>query len=249
MLPTSLPSLTLTVAVALAGVASLWGPSAQAAQAYSETWNDGSLAGWSAGTTSSAVSNPGDYLEVSRLDTQFGTSALTTLPAATGDFSGSAWTVSVDLSRLLTPEERLLEAIFGAKTQDAWLRLRYSGPGFNGWRYQLSDKLDTDWTTHTVTFDADWTDTEALANGWVTDLADGAGSVSWAQTLQDVYQTSVRFELGNTQRIGVDNFVLTPVPEPSTWALALTGLTGLIWRARRRATATTPKPASSRAQA
>ena len=118
MLPTSLPSLTLTVAVALAGVASLWGPSAQAAQAYSETWNDGSLAGWSAGTTSSAVSNPGDYLEVSRLDTQFGTSALTTLPAATGDFSGSAWTVSVDLSRLLTPEERLLEAIFGAKTQE-----------------------------------------------------------------------------------------------------------------------------------
>jgi hypothetical protein len=218
---------TIALTLALMGTAT-----AHAASAYTETWNDGTVAGWVQGTTSSSLSNPADYLEVSRINTDFGTAAGTSLAAATGDFSGSAWTVSVDLARMLTPDERLLEAIFGAKTQDAWLRLRYNDSSFNGWRYQLSDKLDTDWTTYTVTFDAGWTDAEAMAHGWVTDLPDGAGSVSWAETLQNVYQTSLRFELSNTQRIGVDNFVLAPVPEPGTWALALTGLVGLAWRLR-----------------
>lgn len=212
-------------------------PCSLAANAYSETWNGGDTASWAAATLSSAVNNPGSYLEVSRAGGVQATGAVTELPGVTGDFSGSLWTVSVDLRRVLSPEEQLLEAIFGAQPQDAWLRFRYSNPTFNGWRYQLSDKLDTSWTTYSVSFNADWSDAEALANGWQTDRPDGLGSVSWAQTMQDVYQTSVRFELDNTQRIGVDNFVLTPVPEPSSWALGLTGLAALAWRWRRQRTA------------
>lgn len=211
-------------------------PASQAAGPYAETWDGGTLAGWDAATVDSVLVNPGDHLVVQRQGSGV-SGARTELKAATGDFSGSLWTVSVDLTRQLTPEEELLEAIFGPKPQDAWLRLRYGDSSFNGWRYLLTDKLDTDWTTYSVDFDPGWTDAEAGAQGWQTDLPDGSGSLSWAQTLQNVYQTSLRFELPNTRNIGVDNFSLSPVPEPGTWLLASLGLVTVGWRLRRLADA------------
>jgi hypothetical protein len=216
--------------IALVLLAGLAVGQAHAAGAYSETWDiEGDLAGWGPNTIDSTVINPGEggngegYL-LSRRGGDFPIGALTELDAATGSFAGApVWTASVDLNELQ------------GDAGPVFLRFRYRDATFNGWRFQLTDSLATNaWASFSVIFDPTWTDAQAMAAGWETDLPDGFASVSWAETMADVYTTEIRFEGSRTLLVGIDNFSLAPVPEPGTWALMLGGLGLVGWLGRRR---------------
>lgn len=79
------------------------------------------------------------------------------------------------------------------------------------------------WKTYTATLDA-----TTFAN---------QGGASLASVLANLKSVTLSSEAGNgpVEIVGIDNFRVMAVPEPSTWALMLTGLAGLAWAARRRA--------------
>lgn len=79
------------------------------------------------------------------------------------------------------------------------------------------------WKTYTATLDA-----TTFAN---------QGGASLASVLANLKSVTLSAEAGNgpVEIVGIDNFRVMAVPEPSTWALMLTGLAGLAWAARRRA--------------
>ena len=215
--------------LAMAAVTIIALPATAATSGYSETWDTaGNLGGWLGNTTDSVVGNPGvggngdGYLETARSG-PFPIGAVTLLPAATGSFGSQVWNAKVDLIGL------------SGSTSDVWLRFRFQDATFNGWRHRLTNELSRDWQSFGVTFDPTWTDAQALANGWETDLAGGVGSVSWAQTLGSVYTTEVRIDGTASLKAGIDNFSLTAVPEPSSLALVLAGLgmAGVMARRRR----------------
>jgi hypothetical protein len=208
----------------------LAGP-AFAAGAYTETFDgQGNLAGWFPNTIDSTVvnpgggGNPGGYL-LTRRAGDFSIGAATDLAAATGSFGSSPWTARVDLQGQ------------AGETSDVWLRFRYLNSSFNGWRYRLTGLLGSDWQTFSVSFDPTWSDLQAKANGWQTDLPDGSASVSWAQTMATVYTTEIRVDGSRSLLVGIDNVMLTPVPEPGTYALMALGLAAVGWQVRRRARA------------
>ncbi len=214
-------------AVALVGITA----PAYGAAAYMEDWiGFGNLGGWSGGTAGTILSNPGaggnpgGYLVVDRPNAtaEPGTSA----PEATGNFLGTTWTASLDL--------RLLD---DSTIGTAALRFRYNSPAFNGWRFLLGP-VSSDWQTFTINFDPSWSDAQAIGNGWDTDLPGGAGSVSWSQTLSDVFRTSVRLENGiNPIHFGIDNFSLIPdatVPLPGAAPLLMFGSLLLVASRLRR---------------
>jgi hypothetical protein len=217
-----------TTAVALA--AAVFTAGAQAASAYSETWDmQGDLAGWGPNTIHSNVfnpgggGNPGGFLQ-SRRSGDFSIGAMTQLAAATGSFAGAPmWTASVDLNE------------FAGDAGPVFLRFRYKDSTFNGWKYQLTDSLaQNQWASFSVMFNPMWTDAQALAAGWSKDLPDGFASVTWAETMADVYTTEVRFDGSRSLLVGIDNFSLAPIPEPGTWALMAVGLAAMGAYSRRR---------------
>jgi hypothetical protein len=218
---------TLALASVLVAAGLLSSP-AWAASAYSETFDgQGNLAGWFPNTIHSTVvnpgggGNPGGYL-LTRRSGDFPIGAATDLAAATGSFGSTPWTAKVDLKGV------------DGKTSDVWLRFRFQDSSFNGWRYRLTGFLGSDWQTFSVGFDPTWRDLQAKAMGWETDLPDGFASVSWAQTMGDVYTTEIRVEGSRSLLVGIDNVMLTPVPEPGTYALMALGLAALGWQVRRR---------------
>jgi len=210
---------------------------------YSEGWDvPGDLAGWSSNTSittvvqSSTGGNPDGYLATRGTGAgSFDVGALTDLSAVTGDFSGSLWTVSVDLAFFS-------EAFTGAGSFDnAWLRFRYQDSTQNGWDYSLTNAFSADWTTFTVTFDPTWTDAEAMLNGWLPDnmsIDGGANpSQSWATTMSNVYTTEVRLSGEGDLLAGIDNFKLNAVPVPAAAWLFGSGLLGMFGMARRKTSA------------
>ncbi|HXG46096.1 MAG TPA: PEP-CTERM sorting domain-containing protein [Methylomirabilota bacterium] len=214
-----------------------------ATSGYFEGWDaSGDLAGWSASSSLSSVTqvdtggNPGGFLWSRVSDGSTG-GVSTGLPAATGDFTGTPWTVSFDLF------------LFSGGFSDIWLRFRYHDATFNGWRFGFAPPPTNAWTSFSVTFDPSWTDAQARAAGWTTDSPDGFRSVSFSQTLADVYSTELRFAGPGRMVAGLDNFSLEVVPEPSTVGLALVGAIGVLLGMRRRsgaARATVPKAVSVR---
>ncbi len=221
-------TLKIQLAAATCVFAALASHSAWAATSgYSETWdNQGDLAGWFGSTVDSTVvnpgvgGNPGGYLEIRRSGA-FDIGMTTDLAAVAGSYSGAVWTVKVDLLHL------------AGDTFDAKLRFRYQDPSFNGWSHSLSGPLANVWSTKMLSFDPSWTDIQAVANGWTQE----AGPVvSWAQTMSNTYHPEIRFAGGPTLLVGVDNFSITAVPEPSTYSFMALGLAVLGVMVRRRRT-------------
>jgi hypothetical protein len=223
-------TLSLSLRAALASASVFCVAAAQsAAVGYSEDWNGGDFAGWFANTTSSTVVNPGaggdpDGYLLSRRNGGFSAGATTDVADAAGNFAPGEWRANVDLL-----------GVVGA-TSDVWLRFRFQDSTFNGWRYRLDDVLSDTWTTYTVVFNTTWTDAEAALAGWATDLPDGFASVSWAQTMSNVYRSEVRADGSSTLALGIDNFQLigpsgnVPLPMPlalfGVGAILLTGVRG-----------------------
>ena len=219
---------TVLRATSLALAAALSLPALAVTSGYTETWDGaGNLAGWFPNTIHSTVVNPGaggndgGFLETRRSG-DFAIGAATDLAAATGDFGSQVWKAQVDLIGLQ------------GTTSAVSLRFRFQDSSHNGWRHQLTDTLGNDWKTFDLTFDTTWTDAQAKANGWDTDLPGGFGSVSWAQTMSDVYTTEIRIDGTRTLLAGVDNFSVTAVPEPTSYAMLLAGLGVAGGMARRR---------------
>lgn len=234
---TSLTSHTWQLGAALACGLAMALPATAATSGYAETWGSGNgdLHGWFANTIGSGLNNPGfagnpDGFLVTRVTgtSGFPIGAATDLPAATGDFSGALWTAKFDLT-----------GGFNADTiSDIWLRFRFQDATFNGWKYRVDGAIDSSWKTYSVSFDPSWTDAQAMAHGWRTDLPTGFASVGWSQTLSNVYTTEIRIAgSASDYRVGIDNFSLTasPVPEPSASLLTLGGLLMLAGAFKRRA--------------
>ena len=206
----------------------------QASASYTETWDSGSLAGWTVNTTVSNVAvvnsggNPGGYLYSSSTGLVTGTldiGAQTTSTVFTGDFSAKGVIgVSVDTK------------FISGNFDGAWVRFRYLDASQYGWMYPLTSTYQTNWQTFTVSLNPDWTDTQARAAGWLMDTDVFGGlldSVSFQQTMSNVYNAEVRISgVGNVEA-GIDNFSLV-IPAPG--ALLLGGIgAGLVgWLRRRR---------------
>ena len=189
---------------------------------YSEDWDaSGDLAGWTANTTLTNVEvvdaggNPNGYLHsFGTVGSSFDVGAVFSGPELTGDYSGEIWQVSFDLNYL------------DGNFDDAWLRYRYKDASYNGWLYDLTDAFKTNvWTNYVVTFDASWTDAEAMAMGWVQQPT----SASFADTMENAFTTEIRISGEGFLRTGIDNFKLdkVDVPEPGTFALMFLGIAAL----------------------
>jgi hypothetical protein len=196
---------------------------AVAAVAYSEDWSAGDTNGWIQSTTSSVVvrdaafGNPAGSLAVRRDLTPpiFDIGATTTLPQVSGDYTGApSWTLSFDV---------FYET---GNFIDTWLRFRYQDATFNGWHLDVANIFPNSWQSYAVTFDPNWSDVEAAANGWVDETA---GTVSWGLLMTNVFHPEIRLLLGDqaSALAYIDNISLRSVAEPAViWLLAF-GLVGL----------------------
>jgi len=188
---------------------------------YSEDWDvSGDLAGWGQNTTQTNVAvvdvggNPGGYLySYGDVSGSFDIGANYSGTELTGDYSGNIWQVSFDLN------------FIRGNFDDAWLRYRYQDSSHNGWKYDLSDVFEPGWNSYSVTFDASWTDAQALAMGWSQEPT----SPSFADTMGNVYTTEIRISGEGLLAAGIDNFQLNTasVPEPLSLVLLALGIIGL----------------------
>ncbi len=221
--------------IAICVVASSLIASAQTSAYYTETWDSSSLEGWIVNTAKSNVAvvssggNPGGYLYSSGTGLVIGTldiGAQTYKTILTGDFSAKGIIgVSVDTK------------FISGSFDGAWVRFRYQDATQNGWMYPLTSTYQTNWQTFTFSLNPDWTDTQARAAGWLMDTDVFGGlpdSVSFQQTMSNVYNAEVRISGVGDVEAGIDNFSLS-IPAPG--ALLLGGIgAGLVgWLRRRRA--------------
>lgn len=203
---------------------------ALAVYAHVEDWEGGSLAGWTENTLSSVVvyvangGNPDGHIQTRRAgDLNFDIGALTDIPDFTGNYAAAGINgAAVDLS--------FITGAFDA----AWLRFRYQDATQNGWRYPLTNVFPDTWQTYAVAFNPAWTDLQARAAGWITDddvdpLANP--SVSFAQTLANVYTVEVRLAGEGSLIAAIDNFAV--IPEPASILLFGLGLLTLKKSSRR----------------
>ena len=217
--------------IAICVAASIFMAATQAAASYTETWDSGSLAGWTVNTIKSNVAvvnsggNPGGYLYSWGTGLVIGTldiGAQTTSNVFTGDYSAKGIIgVSVD-------------TIFISGSFDgAWVRFRYMDASQNGWVYPLTSTYQNNWQTFSFSLNPGWTDTQARAAGWLSDTdVFGVPSPSFQTTMSNVYSAEVRISgIGNLE-VGIDNFSLIPAPG----AILLGGIgVGLVgWLRRHR---------------
>jgi hypothetical protein len=168
---------------------------------------DSALNGWEANTIQTSIElmptggNPNGYL-YSSSDGSWGiVGAVNKTEHYTGDYA-SIKKVSVDLM-----------FIYDAFTE-AWFRFRYHSANYNGWKYPLTTSFTFgNWQTYSVVFDPTWSDSQAIAAGWVQE----ASSASFSETMADVYSAEVRVLGNGALAIGIDNFLLFGDCEISTY--------------------------------
>jgi len=197
----------------------------QAPASYTETWDSGSLEGWTVNTIISNVAvvnsggNPGGYLKswgTGLVADSFDIGAATSKTVFTGDFSAKGVTgVSVDLN------------FVSGNFDGAWVRFRYQDAGHNGWLYPVTstflsrDLSVPDWQTFSFSLNPSWTDDEARAAGWLSDTdVFGVPSPSFQTTMSNVYTAEVRISGIGDVEVGIDNFsVITAPVSLSGWVL------------------------------
>jgi hypothetical protein len=196
---------------------------------FTEGWDSGSLAGWKPNTTVSNVTientggNPDGYLLTWGTGLQnntFDIGTMTESSVFTDDYSAKQVTgVSVDI--------KFLSGSFDG----AWVRFRYHDATYNGWFHPLTSTYQTDWKTFYVALDPSWTDAQAYAAGW---LSDGSSTVSFQQTMADIYTAEVRISGVGDVEAGIDNFTLHVIPAPGAILLGSIGVGLVGWLRRRR---------------
>lgn len=172
-----------------------------------EDFDSPALNGWEANTIQTNIElrptggNPNGYL-YSSSDGSWGiVGAVNKTKQYTGDYA-SIRKVSVDLM-----------FIYDAFTE-AWFRFRYHSAEYNGWKYPLTTSFQLgSWQTYSVVFDPTWSDSQAMAAGWVQE----ATSASFRETMADVYSAEVRVLGDGALAIGIDNFLLFGDCEISTY--------------------------------
>lgn len=184
-------------------------------QYYFQGWNiDGSLGGWSRGPSTAIINqvstggNPGGYLAISATTpgAVSGATERQALPELSGNYAaGGINRISFDLN------------LFAGTVSQASFRVRYKDSTFNGWRFPVTLGPAGTWRTYSIVFNPKWTDAQAIAAGWV---ADPSPTVSFAQTMSDVFTPEVRFE-GMNANVGLDNFQRSGSNQPLGWSTEL----------------------------
>jgi len=206
---------------------------AQAATIVVDTF-DADIGTWGPNTSetttghSAVGGNPDGYMTTDNLSSA---SAFNVIGATntganySGVFADGLWTISVDLS------------FVNGDFTDSWLRFRYQDSTANGWHISLEDTnfFDSTWQSYSVTFDTNWSDADAIVNGWVKE-ADGTltPTPSFSGLWDDVYTSEVRILGGPRMVAGIDNYTASVVPVPAALWLFGSGLIGLIGIARRK---------------
>src|SRR5438105_2988703 len=175
---------------------------------YFQNW-ELDAGGWTASTTLSTGNrvasggNPGGYFQVSPVEPASGGAYQSQgLPQLTGNYAAAGINViSFDMK------------LFSGSVGQAMFRVRYKDATFNGWRFPVAAPTGT-WASYSIQFDPTWTDAQATAAGWVSD---GSSTVSFAQTMTNVFNPEVRFEPLNGV-VGIDNFRRAAEQPPLGWA-------------------------------
>ncbi|MFQ5581507.1 MAG: PKD domain-containing protein [Mariprofundaceae bacterium] len=174
------------------------GPSGFAGS-YIGNWDQGGTGGWLPNTAWTTIhvnsqgGNTGGYLHSTSTSPAAAGAMVnkaSPLGILTGDYAACS-SIDVDLQKI------------SGTISSAWLRFRYRDAGYNGWHKVLTGNLPTAWTGYSVPFNPNWTDAEAVANGWVQESI----SASWSATMANVYSVEVRAP--GSGEIGIDNFRLT----------------------------------------
>lgn len=200
----------------------------QAATVVMDTFDTG-LDGWVANTTQTNVThiptggNPDGYIRTDNLGnpTTFGAvGAVNTDADHSGVFADGLWTVSVDINN----QRQTI--------REARLRFRYQSSSFNGWYYVLATDPLASWETYTVSFNTNWSDAVAMANGWVQEST----SSSFVDLWNDAYSSEIRLVGSSSTNLiaGIDNYHASYVPIPAAVWLFISGIAGIAGVSRLR---------------
>ena len=172
---------------------------------YFQGWDTpGNLGGWIPNTTETSITvvdtggNPNGYLHTfGDITPSFAVGAVGDFPPLTGNYAAAGLNqVSFDLLFL------------SGSFSEAAFRVRFMDASHNGWRFPLTtDFAPGVWHSFVINFDPTWSDTQALAAGWIQEPF----SPSFSETMANVFAPEVRLSgLGHLDA-GIDNFTASTV--------------------------------------
>ncbi len=95
----------------------------------------------------------------------------------------------------------------------SYFHVRYMDSAHNGWALALNaDFEDPEWQLLFFDFDPAWTDQQAIAAGWVQEVA----TPDFATTMADVYSTGIKATGTGSLSMGIDHFSLQDPSTPTT---------------------------------